>query len=217
MQEPNWADIVTAISSALVPVVVVVLGIILGRRQSRNVELLRVRLGYYQQLAPGLNRLMCYLTFIGTWRDESPIEIVALKRNLDSTFFVAAPLFSPDVEQAYRSFTHSAFRTFGEWGQDARINTSAYRRRQFWKGPGGWNEGWDAMFAVADEESISKESLERIQSRYDALVAALVADTSIARTRPRYTTNRVSQNASAGRLKDVDGKSWRRGTDAKRG
>lgn len=206
MDEPNWTDILTAVSSAAVPVVVVFLGIVLSRRQSRNAELLRVRLNYYQRLAPDLNRLLCYLTFIGTWRDESPAAIVALKRSLDSTFFVAAPLFSPAAEKAYKSFIDSAFRTFGEWGQDALINSSAYRRRQFWKGVGGWAAEWDSMFALADEEDISKASLERFQSLYDSLLSALVADTNIARTRPRYTTNRVSQNASADRLKDVKGK-----------
>lgn len=196
----------TAISSAAVPVVVVALGVVLGRRQSRNTELLRVRLDYYQKLAPDLNRLMCYLTFIGRWRDESPVAIVELKRVLDSTFFVAAPLFSPAVGKAYKAFMDSAFRTFGEWGQDARINTSAYRRRQFWKGSGGWADEWDPMFAVTDEEPISKQSLERFQSLYDSLISALVDDIDIARTRPRYTTNRVSENASAGRLKGVEGK-----------
>lgn len=165
-----------------------------------------MRLEYYKQLAPNLNRLMCYLTFIGSWRDDSPADIIKLKRTLDSTYFPAAPLFSHDVERAYEAFMETAFRTFGEWGLDARINSSGYRRRKSWIGNPAWSEEWDAMFALRDEEDISRDSLQRFQSLYDALLSALVADMSIARARPQYTTNRVSLNASAGRLADILGK-----------
>lgn len=207
MSEPNWAEIVTAISAAAVPVLVVVLGVYLGRGQSRSEELVRVRLEYYKKLAPALNRLMCYLTFIGTWRDDSPPDIIQLKRSLDSTFFSAAPLFSSGVENAYKAFGEAAFSTFGEWGSDARINSSAYRRRRAWRGTPAWSSDWDGMFALRDEADISRESLEHFQSLYDALLSALVADTNISRARPRYTTNRVALNASAGRLVDIPGKS----------
>ena len=210
VNEPNWTDIVTAISAAAVPVLVVLLGIYLGRGQSRNEELVRVRLEYYKQLAPGLNRLMCYLTFIGTWRDDSPPDIIKLKRSLDSVFYSAAPLFSSDVESAYKAFAESAFSTFGPWGRDARINSSAFRRRQYWKGPPAWSDGWDAMFALRDEEKISRESLQDFQVLYDALLSALVVDTNVARGRPQYTTNRVALNASAGRLADIPGRAARR-------
>lgn len=196
----------TAISSAAVPVLVVVLGIYLGRGQSRNEELVRVRLEYYKQLAPDLNRLMSYLTFIGTWRDDSPGDIIRLKRTLDSTFFPAAPLFSSDVEGAYKEFIETAFVSFGAWGKDARINSSAYRRRQSWKSTPAWSDEWDTMFALRDEEDISRESLLEFQSLYDTLLSALVADINIARARPQYTTNRVAINASAGRLVDIPGK-----------
>lgn len=206
VSDPNWTDTVTAISTATVPVIVVALGIYLGRGQSRNEELIRVRLEYYRQLAPGLNRLMCYLTFIGTWRDDSPSDIIKLKRSLDSIFFPAAPLFSPEVERAYKAFIESAFSTFGRWGHDARINSSAYRRRQSWQGDVPWLQNWDELFVLRDEEDISREALQRFQSLYDALLSALVADTNIARARPRYTTNRVALNASAGRLADIPGK-----------
>lgn len=206
VSDPNWTDAVTALSAASVPILVVGLGVYLGRRQSRNDELVRVRLSYYQQLAPDLNRLMCYLTFIGTWRDDSPHDIIRLKRKLDSTYFPAAPLFSPAVESAYKLFMDAAFQTFGEWGQDARINSSAYRRRRSWIQKPGWARKWDKFFALSDEDDISKEDLQRFQSLYDSLLSGLVADTSISRSRPRYTTNRVSLNASAGRLQDVRGK-----------
>lgn len=206
MSDPNWTDVVTAISAASVPLFVVGLGIYLGKLQSRNEELIRVRLEYYKQVAPGLNRLMCYLTFIGTWRDDSPVDAIRLKRELDSTFFPAAPLFSLDVEVAYNAFMEAAFKTFGEWGRDALINSSSYRRRQAWSREPAWPNEWNAMFVLRDEDDISRESLSRFQALYDALLSALVADTNVARARPRYTTNRVSLNASANRLADIPGR-----------
>lgn len=76
---PNWRDVGTAIASAPVPIVVVVAGVVLGPRRSRNDELSEVRLDYYRQLASDLNRLMCYTTLIGTGRDDYSEDIVHLK------------------------------------------------------------------------------------------------------------------------------------------
>jgi hypothetical protein len=120
MAEPNWADIVTAVSSAFVPIAVVAVGLVLGRRQTLNHELIKIRLDYYRSLAPNFNRLMCYMTFIGTWRDDSPEDIIALKRQLDSNFHCAAPLFSPAVNDAYDALMELTFSTFGLWGHDAQ-------------------------------------------------------------------------------------------------
>ncbi|RDV45019.1 hypothetical protein DOE76_09820 [Leifsonia sp. ku-ls] len=205
MSDPNWTDVVSAISAATVPIAVVVLGVVIGRRQTRNIELVKARLDYYRLLAPDLNRLMCYITFIGTWRDESPPSIIALKRQLDSKFFVAAPLFSREVDEAYRALLDLSFTTFGAWGQDARIKTSAYRRRPAWQGEDAWQADWDNLFSIGDSESISRESLASYRDTYDKLLAALVKDIDVSRARPKYTTDRVSLNASAPQRSDIPG------------
>jgi hypothetical protein len=202
---PTWTDIITALASALVPVLVVVIGVVLARRQSRNQELIKVRLEYYRSLVPLLNRLMCYMTFIGTWRDESPKEIVALKRHLDTIFFTAAPLFGPEIASAYRVVMDLSFTTFGEWGRDAQIKTSGYRRRQAWQREDPWISSWDKIFVLADDETISKEFLSGYRRSYDDLIAALVTDINISRSRIGYTTTRVSLNAQAPSRQDING------------
>ena len=202
---PTWTDVVTALASALTPLAVVVLGVVLARRQSRNQDLIKVRLEYYRSLVPLLNRLMCYMTFIGTWRDESPLEIIALKRQLDSMFFTAAPLFGPLISTRYRTIMNMSFTTFGDWGRDAQIKTSAYRRRQAWQRDEAWLPAWDRMFTIADDEAISKEFLTSYRKSYDDLIASLVDDINLSRSRIEYTTTRVSLNAHAPGREDISG------------
>lgn len=93
-------DLVNALAAVAVPVVVAVLGHRLNRRlklweasQWRNQELIKARLNYYGQLAPMINDLMCYLTFVGRWKDLAPPQVLEIKHDADRLFFSVAPLF----------------------------------------------------------------------------------------------------------------------------
>lgn len=194
---PNWTEILTALGAISTPIVVIIFGAILTRRQSRNELLLKARIDYYQKLAPDLNRLMTYMMFIGTWRDVSPPEIVALKRRLDESFYVAAPLFSETVVKRYKRYIDCCYKTFGRWGSDALIRSSAYRRRQSWKGPGAWDKNWDRLFELRDEEPVEEATLETLKRTHDDLIAALVLDLNMNRARGEYTSTRVVGNASS--------------------
>ena len=96
---PDW-EVVSAVGALATPLVVLFLGFVLTRRQSRSQELLKARLDYYQSLMPMLNDLMCFMTFIGSWRDLPPPRVVQLKRELDREFHCAYPLFSDPVKPA---------------------------------------------------------------------------------------------------------------------
>lgn len=206
MTEPTWTDVVSAIAGIVTPLVIAVLGVVIARRQSRSELLLKARFESYHKVAPDLNRLMCYLMFIGTWRDESPLEIVALKRRLDSNFHVAAPLFSSEVSDAYRTLMKLSFLTFGPWGQDAIIRSGAYRRRQSWtRDDPKWDPAWQQMFEVPETGTISGETLTTYRTAYDSLLSKMVADLSITRARTEYTTPHVSLNASAPERDDIEG------------
>ena len=134
MGTANWLDLLSAIGDIATPVALAGLGFVLTRRLNRNTELLKTRLEAYKALAPDLNTLMCYMTFIGTWVDHSPTEIVALKRSLDTRAFTALPLFEPPrARDAYDSFMDACFKPFGRWGQDALIRSGPYRRRTGWR------------------------------------------------------------------------------------
>lgn len=194
MSGPTVVDWMQGIGAVATPLVAAVLVYMLTRRQARSHELLSARLEYYKLLVPDLNALMCYMTFIGEWKRWSPSEIVALKRRLDTNLHCAAPLFSPDVSKAYSMFMRRCFRTFNEWGSDAALKTSAFRRREAHP---GWEGRWDRLFAYSDEHEISGLELAEIRDAYDALIAAIVRDIDITRTRARYTTSSVVINAHA--------------------
>ena len=197
---------ISAIGSIATPLVVVGLGLMVSRRQSRNDELLKTRIDYYRILAPDLNTLMCYVTFIGTWRDHSPVEIIRLKRTLDQNFYCAAPLFSDPVRDAYTGFEKACFKRFGPWGEDAQIKSGAYRRREAWRSADiAWSPEWDRMFEKKDKDSISSAELESTRKKHDLLIAALVRDLDLTRARSEYTTNLVSLNAHAPRRDDITG------------
>ncbi|HVX69858.1 MAG TPA: hypothetical protein VHA79_09230 [Mycobacteriales bacterium] len=200
MSAATWVEAIGAIAT---PIVVGGVGFVVSSKLSRSGELLKVRLEYYRELAPDLNTLMCYMTFIGTWRDTSPADVVALKRRLDATFFCAAPLFSPGVLACYQSLMDISFTTFNDWGEDAKIRSNAYRRRQSWRGD--WLSAWDDLFELHDEATISAAALMEYREKYDALVSALVRDLNINRARQRYTTDEVALNAHAPARQDVAG------------
>ncbi len=195
MNEVQWTDVVTAIGSILTPGVVVVLAVIFSRIQTRNDELLKARIQYYKELAPDLNVLMCYMTFIGRWRDMSPEEAVETKRRLDSKFFCASPLFSDSVREAYTNMMDMYFLTFNDWGDDAKILSSGFRRRQAWRHEIPWRSSWDGMFTKEDTDVISAQELWDLRGRYDRLIASIVRDLDLTRARAEYTTNLVSLNA----------------------
>jgi hypothetical protein len=201
----SWTEIVEAIGVILIPLVVAGLAYAFARNQSRSDELLKVRLDYYKILIVDLNRLMCYMTFIGSWRDISPVDVVKMKRRLDETFYCAAPLFSPDVMTAYDSLMGRTFKTFNNWGIDAKLLTSAYRRRQAWQAATGWRPIWDDYFELQDTATISEGDLRHYRETYDSLVALLVRDLDINRTRAQYTTDLVSLNAHAPMARSVAG------------
>jgi hypothetical protein len=198
-----WTDVVQAVAAASVPVVLGIAGVVFTRRQNLSAELLKARLDYYRTITPKLNLLMSYITFIGRWRDQSPADIIELKRKLDEEFFVAAPLFSREVLQAYNNLMALSFKTFGDWGQDARIVTSGYRRRESWRGE--WDEAWDGYFAVPDNAEISRLTLRSYREKYDALLAAMVKDMEMTRARTKYTTEEAVLNAQAPQRTDITG------------
>ena len=186
---PAWVALLT-------PLVLAIVGFALSRQLNRNSELIRLRVEYYKVLLPDLNTLMCYMTFIGTWVDHSPIEIIALKRGIDSTAHSALPLYTPQVAKAYDQFMDVCFEPFGAWGSDALIQSGPYPRRRYWRREDqAWSNDWDDMFTKRDTEAITGEELKSIRLAYDSLVARLVDDLKVTKARTQYTTNEVTLNA----------------------
>jgi hypothetical protein len=196
----TWAAGLGAVGAIITPIAVVVIGFALNRqlrrieeRQWRSQELIAARLRYYREIAEPLNDLMCYFTFIGSWKERTPPEIVALKRSLDRTFHVLAPFFSVEVVQAYNAFMDRCFATYGLWGADAHLKTGFRRRQQV--NPESWQAEWEEMFEYDGAEPIPPEDLERVKVSYNEVLAHLAGDIQLTSARNDYAAARVVLNA----------------------
>ncbi|GAB3450969.1 hypothetical protein [Actinophytocola sediminis] len=193
-------DVLKTLAAVAVPVVVAVVGHRLSRRlklweasQWRNQELIKARLHYYGQLAPMINDVMCYLTFVGRWKELTPPEVIKIKRDMDRMFFSAAPLFSQQAFDAYGDFVGACFEVYTGWGSDAQIRSGSVRRRQ--ARPDSWDPEWEKLFTFNEDKDISRQDLAHIRDLYDRLLAVLVEDIELSEPRTRYATSFVVFNA----------------------
>ena len=140
----NWLEIARLATSLVTPVIVAILGIYIHRitRRFENLQwksqkLVEKRLAVYDDLAPSLNDLLCFFTYIGAWKEIDPPTAIALKRKIDKKIHLTAPLFSPRFFQACMTFQNLCFETYAGWPLDARLRTSLDRRKD------AWNDEWD--------------------------------------------------------------------------
>ena len=173
----NSVQIVTLAVNALTPITVAVLGVIFARA-SRKIEqvqwanqtVVTRRLEIFDKLAPGLNQLLCFATFVGTWKEIDPRKAIAIKRDLDQTMYANKVLFSDGLFAAYHQFMTVLFEMFGTTGADAKVRVPieskwGNRRKLPW-----WNDAMSALFTG------EATSLEDIQAAYEALGQQFRAD-----------------------------------------
>jgi hypothetical protein len=193
-------EFVKTLATVAVPVLVAVVGHRLSRRlkmweasQWRNQELIKARLQYYGQLAPMLNDVMCYLTFVGRWKELTPPDVIRIKRDMDRVVFSVAPLFSQEAFNAYGRFVGTCFGEYSGWPLDAQIRSGFVRRRQ--ARPDSWDPEWEKMFTVNEGQDIRREDLALVRDQYHRLLAALIEDIDLSEPRTRYATHHVVVNA----------------------
>ena len=174
----NWLETAKLLVSLLVPIALAAVGIYIHRvtkrfehLQWRSQKLIEKRLSVYDDLAPLLNELLCYFTYIGGWRDLDPPAVVALKRVVDKKIHLASPLFSQEFFTACMAFQELCFETYVGWGRDALLRTSFQRRRE--GRPDDWKKEWEACFStrVVDSESV--------RSAYHRVMEAFATDIGV--------------------------------------
>ncbi|BFU95668.1 MAG: hypothetical protein NTNFB02_23900 [Nitrospira sp.] len=155
----NSLEVVKLLVGILTPLSVAAFGWFVSRRLKRlelaqwsNQKLIEKRLSVYDLIAPLLNKLLCFYTWVGYWKDISPGDVVKAKRELDQTINIYRHLFDEEVYTAYQSFIHVLFKTYTGPGHDARI-------RSLIQGPDGnrttdctykWDEAWTQRFSTGD-------------------------------------------------------------------
>src|SRR6266568_4911403 len=107
----NSVQIVTLIVDALTPITVVVLGVLFTKASRRieqvqwaNQTVVTHRLDVFDKLAPGLNQLLCFGTFVGGWKEIDPRKAITIKRDLDQIMYANKVLFSDELFAAYHRF-----------------------------------------------------------------------------------------------------------------
>ena len=161
----NSLEVVKIIVGILTPVSVVVIGLWINTQLKKldhsqwvNQKVIDRRLKLFDEMAPQLNDLVCYFTYVGCWKDLKPEEVIGLKRNLDKLAHVYAPLFNEDFIKKYNSFVGLCYESYTGWGNDAKLRTN-YKRRKEAAGD-DWRESWKNLFSekdIPDPSGVKKE------------------------------------------------------------
>src|SRR5580658_4230650 len=192
----SWTSvqIVTVVVDALTPLTVAGLGFYVARASRRieqvqwaNQTVVTRRLDIFAQLAPGLNQLLCFATFVGGWKEIQPHQAIATKRQLDETMYANRVLFSDQLFAAYHQFMTTLFAMYASTGADALLRAPidskwGDRRKLSW-----WDESMGGLFAA------TAASLDDIQVAHDQLSERFRADLYVTRqTEPLLATQPLS-------------------------
>ena len=162
----TWLEVVKILASVVTPVVLAFMGVSLTKAakrfehsQWRTTKLIEKRLAVYDDIAPLLNDVLCYFTYVGSWNDKNPPEIVKLKRVIDKKIYLAQPLFTPDFFSACLNFQSTCYEMFGGMGEPARLKTGFNEREKAYP---NWDPKWRACFS----EKPQFPSLEEVRAAY---------------------------------------------------
>ena len=194
--DPGWTslEIIKLVVSALSPVAVALLGLSLARVSRRveavqwaNQTVVARRLEIFNRVAPQLNQLYCFGAFVGRWKETTPQQAVALKRDVDETMYANRVLFSDELFVAYQAFTATLFAEFARAHGDAPLRVQVAskwgdRRKLSW-----WNASSLALFT----ESNTCQA-EDVQNAYGALGEHFRADLYVTHTERPLLANRSS-------------------------
>ena len=189
----SWTSvqIVTVVVDALTPLTVAGLGFYVARASRRieqvqwaNQTVVTRRLDIFAQLAPGLNQLLCFATFVGRWKEIQPRQAIATKRQLDETMYANRVLFSDELFAAYHHFMTALFAMYATTGADALLRAPIDSKWGDRRKLGWWDESMTALFATPAANQIGD-----IQAAHDQLTERFRADLYVTRqTEPLLAT-----------------------------
>jgi hypothetical protein len=194
---PIWTslEIAKLVVSALTPLVVVIIGLWISRSLKRleylqwtNQKVTEKRIEVFEELAPLLNDILCYFTFVGCWKDLTAPEVVKQKRKMDRIFHVNEPLFSKDFGNHYRDFIGACYGTYAGWGKDAKLLTLSERRKK--AAGSAWKVEWDSCFA--DKDKCPDPDL--VKSKYESLMSCFSDELGVGLHSDQVSSGRIPAN-----------------------
>lgn len=167
----NSLEIAKLAIAILTPILLLGLGVLINtatRRVERaewsNRKLIERRLDVYDAMAPLLNDLYCFFRLRGHFRDITPPDVVAIKRDLDKRFHVNRFLFEASFADRYESFIEACFLTFTGFGQPAKLRAVAARHEQ--ERRASWQAEWQDFFAPPEDATPERV----VELRYEELM-----------------------------------------------
>lgn len=182
----NSLQIATLAMQALTPLAVAGVGYLVARAGRRleqvqwaNQTVVTRRLEIFGQIAPALNQLLCFATFVGRWKEIEPMQAISLKRELDETMYANRLLFSDSLFDAYRAFMAVLFDMYASVDADAPLrvpiaNSLGDRRNRPW-----WKDSMTALFSTG-----SPISQEEVYAAYSELEQQFRANLYVTHERP---------------------------------
>jgi len=188
-------EIAKLIVSALTPLVVIIIGLWISRSLKRleylqwtNQRITEKRIRIFEELAPLLNDLLCYFTFVGCWKELNPPDVVQQKRKMDRIVHVNAPLFSKEFVKRYNEFINACYSTYAGWGQDAKLRTMVGRRKEV--AGNEWNSTWDTCFADVNDCSDPK----LVRTTYVSLMSGFSEELGVGLDSHHVPSGRIPAN-----------------------
>lgn len=148
---PNWVEGLQAIASLLVPILVALIGYLINRslgilnsRLEVSRDLMERRFKDFDELTSGLNDLFCYCTYVGHWREMTPINALEVKRKLDKLVYGSLPIWGSNFLIAYRDFIKVCFSEYGGRGTSAKLRADINIHKENWVN--NLSEEWNQYF-----------------------------------------------------------------------
>ena len=179
MAASSWSSvqIATLAVAALTPLTVAALGYFVARAGRRleqlrwaNQTVVTRRLEIFGEVAPALNQLLCFGTFVGRWKEIQPRDAIGLKRKIDEAMYSNRVLFSAPLFAAYREFMTTMFAMFATTEADAHLRAPIAsqwgdRRNMTW---------WDSMLSLFSPDK--QVGTDQIQAAYEQLADRFRSD-----------------------------------------
>ena len=164
------------------------------QERARVTEVTKQRVKLWSDISPLMNDLYCYYLYVGHWKEISPEQVLAKKRQLDKLVYSNRPFFSENFISKYNDFMFSAFNTRNGWGEDAKLKTSPIRDK---------DKGKEKMFYFDQGKNLYIDNTTEIHNKYFDLLnfAAEEMDLKIAKPPKPHTPdkeevdNRLSENS----------------------
>ena len=166
-----WTKVLEIGIGVLMPLTLLLLGYLFNKRLARigdkkeqTEALASARLDCFKVLQDELNVIFCASSYVGTWLDVSPEEVLAAKRRADTMFFSNMALWEEEFLAKYHKFMGLCFSTYRGAGKHAVLRADVDK---YAAGYGeDWNEEMEVWF-VDRKERVKWMDVKKLQAKKD--------------------------------------------------